>query len=250
MPTTTNYGWTTPADTDLVKDGAAAIRTLGSAIDTTVFNNANAAIAKSIVDAKGDLIAATAADTVARLAVGTNGQYLQADSTTATGLKWAGISAGGMTELASGTLSGASTTISSISSSYKDLVLYIRDVEATNSMSVWGRVNGDGNTNYLVAPTNTSGTDVSLASTQFELNRAQGNVDNFTTIVTFYDYANTVAFKYIDIKFFGLSEPTSPQYSIRNMRAGWANTAAIDSITVKGDGVETLSGSYILYGVA
>jgi len=36
MPTTTNYGWTTPADTDLVKDGAAAIRTLGSSVDTSV----------------------------------------------------------------------------------------------------------------------------------------------------------------------------------------------------------------------
>jgi hypothetical protein len=35
MPTTTNFGWTIPADTDLVKDGAAAIRTLGNAIDTT-----------------------------------------------------------------------------------------------------------------------------------------------------------------------------------------------------------------------
>jgi hypothetical protein len=36
MPTTTNNGWTIPADTDLVKDGAAAIRTLGNAIDTTL----------------------------------------------------------------------------------------------------------------------------------------------------------------------------------------------------------------------
>jgi hypothetical protein len=36
MPTTTNNGWTIPADTDLVKDGAAAIRTLGQAIDTTL----------------------------------------------------------------------------------------------------------------------------------------------------------------------------------------------------------------------
>ena len=35
MATTTNYGWTTPNDTDLVKDGAAAIRTLGSSVDTT-----------------------------------------------------------------------------------------------------------------------------------------------------------------------------------------------------------------------
>lgn len=39
MATTTNYGWTTPDNTDLVKDGALAIRTLGSAIDTTLFNS-------------------------------------------------------------------------------------------------------------------------------------------------------------------------------------------------------------------
>lgn len=38
MATTTNYGWTTPDDTDLVKDGAAAIRTLGSSVDTTTKN--------------------------------------------------------------------------------------------------------------------------------------------------------------------------------------------------------------------
>jgi hypothetical protein len=36
MPTTTNYGWTTPADTDLVKDGASAIRTLGNGVDTSL----------------------------------------------------------------------------------------------------------------------------------------------------------------------------------------------------------------------
>jgi hypothetical protein len=47
------------------------------------------AIQNAIVDAKGDLIGATAADTPARLAVGTNGQVLTADSTAATGLAWA-----------------------------------------------------------------------------------------------------------------------------------------------------------------
>ena len=44
MATTANYGWTTPDDTDLVKDGASAIRSLGTAIDTTV---------KSVSDASG-----------------------------------------------------------------------------------------------------------------------------------------------------------------------------------------------------
>lgn len=118
MATTTNFGWETPDDTDLVKDGAAAIRTLGSAIDTSLLDlkggTTNQVLAKNsntdldfkwvtdatgiqatIFDAKGDIIAATAADTADRLAVGTNGQVLTADSTTSTGLKWATPASGG-----------------------------------------------------------------------------------------------------------------------------------------------------------
>ena len=113
MATTTNFGWTTPDNTDLVKDGALAIRTLGSAIDTTlvdlkggttgqvlskasntdmdftwVAQDDSNAIQNAIVDAKGDLITATGADTPARLAVGTNEHRLVADSAAATGLKY------------------------------------------------------------------------------------------------------------------------------------------------------------------
>lgn len=120
MATTTNFGWETPDDTDLVKDGAAAMRTLGNAIDTSmvdlkggttgqvlskasntdmdftwVAQDDSNAIQNAIVDAKGDLITATGADTPARLAVGTNGQVLMADSTTATGLKWGTAGGGG-----------------------------------------------------------------------------------------------------------------------------------------------------------
>lgn len=60
------------------------------AMDTTIADT----IAESLVDAKGDLLAASADDTVARLAVGTNDYVLTADSGEATGLKWA-ASAGG-----------------------------------------------------------------------------------------------------------------------------------------------------------
>ena len=61
----------------------------------TSYDLANAAIPKSLVDAKGDILTATADNTPARLAVGTNGQTLVADSSTATGLKWATASGGG-----------------------------------------------------------------------------------------------------------------------------------------------------------
>ena len=85
MATSPIYNWPEPDNTDLVKNGALAIRTLGDAIDTTMATM----VAKTIIDAKGDLIAGTAADTAARIAVGTNGHVLTADSTAATGLKWA-----------------------------------------------------------------------------------------------------------------------------------------------------------------
>ena len=119
MATSPNFGWLEPDNTDLVKNGALAIRTAVNAIDasmadlkggttgqvlsktsntdmdfTWVAQDDSNAIQNAIVDAKGDLITATAADTPARLAVGTNGQVLTADSTTATGIKWATASSG------------------------------------------------------------------------------------------------------------------------------------------------------------
>ena len=56
-------------------------------------DTANAAIPKSLVTTKGDIVAASASSTPARLGVGTNGQVLLADSTTATGLNWGSVSA-------------------------------------------------------------------------------------------------------------------------------------------------------------
>jgi hypothetical protein len=198
MANTTNFGWETPDDTDLVKDGAAAIRTLGSAIDTSlvdlkggttgqvlsktsntdmdftwVAQDDSNAIQNAIVDAKGDLISATAADTPARLAVGANGTVLTADSAETTGLKWATPNAGANWTLLNtgGTaLTGAQTiTISGISGKDKILVLFAGASSVNASDYIGLRLNTDSGTNY----TQRGGT-VQGASTW-----AAGNVGTF-----------------------------------------------------------------------
>ncbi len=183
MANTTNFNWETPDDTDLVKDGAAAIRTLGNSIDTSLvdlkggttgqilskasntdldytwitndvgditnvavtapitgggssgsvtigiddgttaqkgavqledstsststtkaatpnsvksaYDLANAAIAKSLIDAEGDLIVGDAADAVQRLAIGSNGNVLTVDTSVDGKIKWAAPAGGG-----------------------------------------------------------------------------------------------------------------------------------------------------------
>jgi len=57
-----------------------------------IANIISTSVAKTLVDAKGDIVTATADDTPARVAVGTNGKFLTADSTAATGLAWADVS--------------------------------------------------------------------------------------------------------------------------------------------------------------
>ena len=70
MANTTNYNWETPDDTDLVKDGAAAIRTLGNSIDTTTKN-------LNPETTTGDIAYRSAtANTNTRLPIGSAGQVL------------------------------------------------------------------------------------------------------------------------------------------------------------------------------
>jgi hypothetical protein len=84
------------------------------------------------IDAKGDLVAGTGADAFARIAVGANNTVLTADSAEATGMKWAAAgSTATISQIATGTLSGATVTISSLST-YDKLFIQFRNVDMSS----------------------------------------------------------------------------------------------------------------------
>jgi hypothetical protein len=196
MATTTNFGWETPDDTDLVKDGALAMRTLGNSIDTSfvdlkggttgqVLSKASntdldftwvAVDPLTILDAKGDLITATAADTPARLAVGTNGHVLTADSTTSTGLKWAAPAGGGkVLQVLSTIKSNTFTTTSSTATDVTDLSVTITPSATTSKILV----------HYNLALYNYAGVGISFMNlVRGSTALSQGTADGSRTVAT------------------------------------------------------------------
>lgn len=298
MATTTNFGWTTPDDTGLVKDGASAIRTLGSAIDTSMVKlkggttgqilskasntdldyawiandvgditavNAGTGISggglsgavtitndmATSIDAKGDLIVGTGNDTYSRLAVGTNGLFLKADSTASTGVAWG--AAGGMTLISTTTLGSTTTTISSIPQTYKHLyveMLGCRDYINGNAISMqWG---GETSANYMYAYRKTEGTTasdvngMSAISVPFPVFTVGNN--GYVNLL-FMDYANTTDSKYrtcqMSASYISAVAPTyGIFYGVSSMRIA----TTINSLTFFISS-GTLAGTVKIYGV-
>jgi hypothetical protein len=180
MATTTNYGWTTPDDTALVKDGAAAIRTLGSSVDTTT-KNLNPSTTLGDIEYRS-----STANTNTRLGIGSTGQVL----TVAGGVpSWA--SPGGaltISQIANGNInSGTSVIISSLTQDF--IELHISGVTwATGDTGLWVRLNGSSSGVYELvgAATNavpsafatytTSGTEIPLTSGQSQMYTATQNL--------------------------------------------------------------------------
>ena len=169
MPTTSNFGWTTPADTDLVKDGAAAIRTLGNGIDTSfvdlkggttgqvlskasntdldfswVAQDDSNAIQNALLTTTGDTIYASAASTPARLGIGSSGQVL----TVAGGVpSWATPSSGALVKISRTTYSAvANQSFDNVfSSTYKSYLVVIENHFGSGNTNLYWRFK-DGST--------------------------------------------------------------------------------------------------------
>jgi len=214
----------------------------------------------STIDAKGDLLVGTADNTIGRLAVGTNDYVLTADSTVSpTGLKWAApASSGGMTSLAADNLPAASTvTLSTISGSYVDLVLYVRDFYFAADDYLCIRVNGDTGSSYgwigiFQSAENTAAVSCDGIRDRLFAAGDDGKEDadrNTFCGITFADYANTSHKKTIDIR--TIVRDQTNTYDTQFMVNGNFNgSAAITSITLfTQNGSNFSGGSYVLYGV-
>lgn len=270
-----------PTATDLVTDLPADFEVFGQAVATSLADllggttgqvlskttNADMdftwvttddtnAIQNSIVDAKGDLIGATAADTPARLAVGTNGQVLTADSTAATGLAWATPESGGMTSIASGSLSGSALTLTSISGSYKDLRLVLRDYNASATGDFLVRANSVTlYTNARISTTDTAGTSVVQSSGLtndylFVGDSSYGSGDNNNSfMIDMYDYADTTSNKLFRSLNKYVTSGGSPINKFTSAQGSINTSSAITSFTITLSAGTFSGGTYILYGV-
>lgn len=194
-------------------------------------------VAQSLVDAKGDLLVGTANDTVGRLAAGTNGHVLTADSTTATGLKWAAAAGGGGKVLqvvsavygtetintsAAFADTGLSATITPTSATSKILVLVTQSIQTDKMSSVVSTLGV-----RLVRGSTTVFTPHSTTNVSLAMHSGSGTRALIQTILAFNyldDPATTSATTYktqfIDTDGTAIAQPESQDSSIILMEIG------------------------------
>ena len=241
MATTTNYGWTTPDDTALVKDGAAAIRTLGSSVDTTTK-------ALNPSTTLGDIeYRSSTANTNTRLGIGTTGQVLAVSGGVPAWTTPA--AAGGMTLLETLTFSGASVTSSSIPGTYKNLEIIVRNFKPVSDTRLNFRLNSDTGTNYQVVVGNNeddvnANVDKGIFGDTQDNGTANGILQGFIP-----DYANTTTVKVVLSYSVTNNFATPTNFQMNRYANIYDQTPAITTITFYPNAGNFTSGTALIYGV-
>jgi hypothetical protein len=242
---TTNYGWPMPTATDLVTDLPADFAAFGQPVDTSLK-------ALNPETTLGDIAyRSSTANTNTRLGIGSTGNVL----TVAGGVPtWAApAGGGGMTSLATGSLSGATTTISAISGSYKNLQLVLTDYYPSTGTALQFTFNSIADyTNVRVGNASTDGAIDSYAVKAGSviyagLNDMAPSDNNNTCILDFFDYANTSNNKVGQSIASFYTNNTFYQTTVATFTA--KSTGAITSINIKVASGTFSGGTYTLYGV-
>ena len=266
---TTGLQWATPTDTtkvplstvtakgDLIAataSGAVSNLAVGTNGQVLTADSAQATGAKwadgpaATLTTTGDLLYASAANTPARLAVGSNTQYLTSNGTIPT---WtAAPASGSLTQLTTGSLAGsASVAISSISQSYKKLVLQVQGWYDAGYTTPRFTVNGSSATSYAY-------TANALNSTAFAGNTSgasyingfvagNGGANAGWMELVFENYSNTSSNKIGRL----LAVPTGGSIPFMGFFTWYGSISGITQLNIVNSAGNWNGGTYILYGV-
>ena len=247
MATTTNYSWSTPDDVSLVKDGASAIRTLGSSIDTTT-KNLNPSTTLGDIEYRS-----STANTNTRLGIGSTGNVLTVSGGVPTWAAPAG-GAGNMVQVASGALSGSTLSVTGLSS-YTDLLIVVYRIKFS-STNQFGKftINSNTGSNYTQFVSTVS-TGQGVTSQNNDVNNTDWDVTRATNIDCT-NAQNYFIFKLTNCKNPGFTD-IDARSSWRDANNAWTesskgiftNSAAVSSFQFFTTGSTTFTeGDYIVWG--
>jgi len=274
--TTTNFGWTVPSDTDLVKDGAAAIRTALGGVDTSFVDlkggttgqvlaknsntdldfvwSADAGMTNPMTTT-GDTIYSSSGSTPARLGIGSTGQVLTVSGGVPSWATASGWSPNYQLLNAGGTaLTGATTVTVSGISSINSLYIIVDGVLTANVSSLLQlQLNADAGANYQqVTHTVQAGTP---NVTNADYSGLWGNSIYFATLAT--NAANTAR---VNFQIDGTGTAGLKTISFTAWADGYANTfmhtgngaykgtSAISSVSIKSSNGNLDAGTIYVYG--
>jgi hypothetical protein len=251
--TTSNLGAVQLSDS--TSSTSTTLAATANAVKTS-YDLANAAIPKTTVTTAGDIIYRNAT-VPTRLGIGTAGQVLAVNSG-ATAPEWiAAPTGGGMTLLSTTSLSGATTTISSISGSYNQLFVEVLDYYVSSAYPLLVQFNSDATSNAYQGVYNYYPADATAGQrapfvakdTFYYLNYGSvGNTDsNNYASITFQNYSLSTVRKTLSSN--AIYTNSGGNVTVENAGGGWLNSAAITSMSFITSGGTFSGGSVKIWGI-